>query len=79
LFRVSDMWATLIQRISAIPRVNGRSAFSVQRWTEAPRGGHFAAMEAPEILAEDMRVWFRQFRRDASSAISSKPLYLTIF
>ena len=25
------------------------------RWTEMPRGGHFAAMEEPELLAEDVR------------------------
>lgn len=28
----------------------------------APRGGHFMAAEEPEILAEDIREWFRQFR-----------------
>ena len=27
-----------------------------------PRGGHFAAMEEPELLAEDIRAFFRQFR-----------------
>jgi microsomal epoxide hydrolase len=26
------------------------------------RGGHFAAMEEPELLAEDIRTWFRVFR-----------------
>jgi microsomal epoxide hydrolase len=29
-----------------------------------PRGGHFAAMEEPELLADDIRAWFRSFRRD---------------
>jgi hypothetical protein len=29
-----------------------------------PRGGHFAAMEEPALLAEDIRAWFRQFRQD---------------
>lgn len=28
----------------------------------APRGGHFLAAEQPEILAADMRDWFRAFR-----------------
>jgi microsomal epoxide hydrolase len=28
----------------------------------APSGGHFMAAEEPEILAEDIREWFRQFR-----------------
>lgn len=27
-----------------------------------PSGGHFAAMEEPELLAEDLRTWFRSFR-----------------
>jgi pimeloyl-ACP methyl ester carboxylesterase len=37
--------------------------FDVQRWTEMPKGGHFAAMEEPELLARDIREWFRAFRR----------------
>ena len=32
------------------------------RWTEMPRGGHFAAMEEPELLAEDVRAFFRPLR-----------------
>jgi len=27
-----------------------------------PRGGHFAAHEEPELLAEDLRAFFRPFR-----------------
>ncbi len=29
--------------------------FNVQQWTEMPKGGHFAALEQPELLAEDIR------------------------
>jgi len=36
--------------------------FNVQRWTEMPRGGHFAAMEEPQLLAEDIRAFFRPLR-----------------
>ena len=36
--------------------------YNVQRWTEFPRGGHFAAMEEPHALAADMREFFRGFR-----------------
>jgi pimeloyl-ACP methyl ester carboxylesterase len=32
------------------------------RWTEMPRGGHFAAMEEPELLVEDVRAFFRPLR-----------------
>jgi hypothetical protein len=27
-----------------------------------PRGGHFAALEEPELLAEDIRAFFRPLR-----------------
>jgi pimeloyl-ACP methyl ester carboxylesterase len=29
--------------------------FNIQQWTEMPRGGHFAAMEQPELLVDDIR------------------------
>jgi len=35
---------------------------NVVRWTEFDRGGHFAALEAPDLLAADVREFFR-FRR----------------
>jgi pimeloyl-ACP methyl ester carboxylesterase len=35
---------------------------NVVRWTEFNRGGHFAAMEAPDLLAGDVRDFFRLFR-----------------
>ena len=44
------------------PREWAERFFNVQRWTEMPRGGHFAAMEEPSLLAEDIRTWFRPFR-----------------
>jgi pimeloyl-ACP methyl ester carboxylesterase len=36
--------------------------YNVQRWTEMPSGGHFAAAEEPELLAEDIRAFFRPWR-----------------
>jgi pimeloyl-ACP methyl ester carboxylesterase len=44
------------------PRDWAERFFNVQRWTEMPRGGHFAALEEPELLALDIREYFRQFR-----------------
>jgi hypothetical protein len=32
------------------PRQLTESFFNVTRWTEMPRGGHFAALEEPELL-----------------------------
>ena len=45
------------------PRSWVERVFTVQRWTEMPRGGHFAAMEAPQELAEEIRAFFRPLRR----------------
>jgi pimeloyl-ACP methyl ester carboxylesterase len=36
--------------------------FNVQRWSHLERGGHFGAMEAPELLAADIRDFFRPLR-----------------
>jgi pimeloyl-ACP methyl ester carboxylesterase len=44
------------------PREWAERAFEIVRWTEFPRGGHFAAMEEPELLAEDVRAFFRPLR-----------------
>jgi microsomal epoxide hydrolase len=32
-------------------------------WTEMPRGGHFAALEAPDLLVNDVRSFFRKVRK----------------
>lgn len=36
--------------------------YNVQRWTNMPQGGHFAAAEEPELLAADVRTFFRSLR-----------------
>ncbi|QKW34610.1 epoxide hydrolase [Actinomadura sp. NAK00032] len=35
---------------------------NVVHWSEFDRGGHFAAMEAPDLLIEDVRAFFRKVR-----------------
>lgn len=35
---------------------------NIVRWTEFDRGGHFAAMEEPDLLVGDVRAFFRQLR-----------------
>ncbi len=35
----------------------------IVQWTEYDRGGHFAAMEQPELLVSDMRTFFRNLRQ----------------
>lgn len=44
------------------PRGFGERAFDTERWTEMPRGGHFAALEEPELLVEDLRGFLRPLR-----------------
>ncbi len=44
------------------PRAWAEAAFNVTHWTEMPRGGHFAALEEPELLTEDVRKFFRGLR-----------------
>jgi pimeloyl-ACP methyl ester carboxylesterase len=45
------------------PRSWVERVFNVQRWTSMPRGGHFAAFEQPELLANEVRAFFRPLRR----------------
>lgn len=35
---------------------------NIVHWTEMPRGGHFAAMDAPDLLVEDIRTFFGKVR-----------------
>jgi len=44
------------------PRSWVERGYNVKRWTTMPRGGHFAALEQPELLAEDIRAFFREYR-----------------
>ena len=53
--------------ISHPPREWASRFFNVQRWTEMPRGGHFAALEEPELLVDDIRRFFRPLRAGAAS------------
>jgi pimeloyl-ACP methyl ester carboxylesterase len=44
------------------PRRWLETRYNVTRWTEMPRGGHFAAMEQPQLLVDDVRAFFRTVR-----------------
>ena len=35
-------------------------AYNVVRWTDMPRGGHFAAMEEPDLFVDEVRAWARE-------------------
>jgi pimeloyl-ACP methyl ester carboxylesterase len=40
------------------PREWAERLYNVRRWTAMPRGGHFAAVEEPELLAGDIAAFF---------------------
>jgi pimeloyl-ACP methyl ester carboxylesterase len=61
--KVPAAFALFPKDISQPPREWAERFFNVQRWTEMAHGGHFAAMEEPVLLAEDIRAWFRNFRQ----------------
>lgn len=44
------------------PRSFAERTLNVQRWTEMPRGSHFAALEEPELFARDVVEFFRSLR-----------------
>ena len=46
------------------PRSYAETAYNIVHWTDMPRGGHFAAMEAPQLLVADIRAFARPLRAD---------------
>ena len=56
---VPTAMAVFPREILVGPRRWVERAYNVVRWTEMPRGGHFAALEQPELLAADIRAFFR--------------------
>jgi len=43
--------------IPARPRSRAELNYNITRWTAPPTGGHFAAMEQPKWLTDDLRSW----------------------
>jgi pimeloyl-ACP methyl ester carboxylesterase len=44
------------------PRRWLEARYNIVRWTAMPKGGHFAAMEQPQLLVDDIRAFFRTLR-----------------
>lgn len=44
------------------PRAWAEKNYNICRWSEMPMGGHFAAMELPEIYAKELTEFFRNYR-----------------
>jgi microsomal epoxide hydrolase len=54
--------ASFPKELARPPREWAERAYNVRRWTQMPSGGHFAAMEKPQLLVEDIRAFFRELR-----------------
>ncbi|HZI64941.1 MAG TPA: epoxide hydrolase, partial [Thermoanaerobaculia bacterium] len=55
-------YAEFPREIFRPPRSWVEPHYAIARWTTMPRGGHFAALEEPELLARDIRDFFRPLR-----------------
>jgi len=56
-------YAAFPHEIIRPPRsIAARTYIDIRRWTEMKRGGHFAAMEQPVALSEDVQAFFRDLR-----------------
>jgi len=44
------------------PRKWAEARYNITQWTEMLSGGHFAAMEEPQLFVEDLRKFFRSLR-----------------
>lgn len=59
---VPAAFAIFPKDLSSPPQEWAERFFRVERWTEMSRGGHFAALEEPELLVNDIREFFRPLR-----------------
>jgi microsomal epoxide hydrolase len=48
------------KEIYLTPRLWAEQSYNIVRWTDMPRGGHFAALEETQLLLEDIRAFFRE-------------------
>ena len=55
-------FAMFPQEIARPPREWAERSYHVRQWQEMPRGGHFAAFEQPQLLAQEIRQFYRQLR-----------------
>ena len=45
-----------------LPRKVAAEVTNLKRWTELPRGGHYAPSEQPEAVIGELRAFFRELR-----------------
>ena len=54
--------ANFAGEITRTPRSWVEASYDLVRWTDIPRGGHFAAMEVPNLFVPEVRAFFRDLR-----------------
>jgi pimeloyl-ACP methyl ester carboxylesterase len=58
------------KEVLRFPRSWVETRYNVTHWAEMPRGGHFAAMEQPELFVDDLRTFFRTQRSRTQMGVS---------
>ena len=51
------------------PRKFIERGYNIQQWTDFPVGGHFPAMEKPDLLAEDIIAFFGKLKTDLPPSV----------
>jgi len=54
--------SVFLKEVMLMPRKWTERYYNLKRWTVMPSGGHFAPMEEPQRLVEDIRAFFRELR-----------------
>jgi pimeloyl-ACP methyl ester carboxylesterase len=54
--------SVFLKEVMLMPRKWAERYYNLKRWTVMPSGGHFAPMEEPQRLVEDIRAFFREIR-----------------
>ena len=54
--------AVFPEELTLPPRRWAETRYNITHWTEMPRGGHFTALEQPELLVEDVGMFFQELR-----------------
>jgi pimeloyl-ACP methyl ester carboxylesterase len=59
---VPTAFAQFPRDVMPLPRAVLEANSNLARWTLMARGGHFAPSEAPDLLVDDVREFFRPYR-----------------
>jgi pimeloyl-ACP methyl ester carboxylesterase len=54
--------AIFLKEVFLMPRKWAERYYNLKRWTVMPSGGHFASMEEPERLVDEIRAFYRPLR-----------------